>query len=171
MSTPSDGRRGHALATTTTDRHEDHACGDYYVGVKRIDGVRKLRLGMLSSTSQALGVREGPDDLKTCRTYRARRLASGLGSTPEGARYAIEVAASPRSLFGHITAPLVLRFMRRAERRNMTSIKAVLESTDVVLGPTRSDEAGTRPNRGRAPAHAAYRYPRRSELSTPSRPG
>ena len=53
--------------------------GDYCVSVKKIDGVRRLRLAMLFKYFRRHEVCvKGPEDVKTCHTYRTRRLASGL---------------------------------------------------------------------------------------------
>jgi uncharacterized protein YciI len=56
--------------------------------------------------------------------------------TLEGASYAIDIAARPTTLGARITLPLVLRIMRRGERRNMASIKAALESSASLIVAT-----------------------------------
>jgi hypothetical protein len=54
--------------------------GDYCVSVKKIDGVRMLRLGMLFKyfPKHEVCVKQKGADERTCITYRTRKLSSGL---------------------------------------------------------------------------------------------
>lgn len=53
--------------------------GDTCVSVKKIDGVRRLRLGMLFKYFPKHQVCvKGPDDERTCVGFRTRRLNNGL---------------------------------------------------------------------------------------------
>ena len=57
--------------------------GDYCVSVKRVEGVRRLRLKMLFRYFPRHEVCvKGPEDIRTCHTYRTRKMSDGLwGST------------------------------------------------------------------------------------------
>jgi hypothetical protein len=56
--------------------------GDYCVSVKKVDGVRRLRLGMLAEyyREHEVCVR-GPEDVRTCHAYRTRRFGELWGSS------------------------------------------------------------------------------------------
>jgi hypothetical protein len=51
--------------------------GDYCVSVKKIDGVRKSRVGMLRYFRRHEVCVKGPTGERTCHTYRTRRLFNG----------------------------------------------------------------------------------------------
>ncbi|HWC71344.1 MAG TPA: hypothetical protein VG993_09310 [Actinomycetota bacterium] len=57
--------------------------GDYCVSVKKIDGVRRLRLAMLFKyfPKHEVCVRKKGADQRTCHTYRTRRIGGLWGSS------------------------------------------------------------------------------------------
>jgi hypothetical protein len=71
--------------SASADHFRDTKCaasGDYCVSVKKVDGVRRLRLGTLFRyfPRHELCVK-GPADDRTCTTYRTRRIRGVWGSS------------------------------------------------------------------------------------------
>jgi hypothetical protein len=66
------------------------------------------------------------------------RTRGNVVPTPEGARYGVEIEVCATTIRARTTLALVLRMMRRQERRNMSSVKAVLEPPAPLVGASRA---------------------------------
>lgn len=73
------------INSAVADHFQDTKCassGDSCISVRKVDGIRRLRLGMLSRYFPRHEVCvKGPNDDRTCNTYRTRKLGGAWGSS------------------------------------------------------------------------------------------